>query len=181
MRSFLVPWLQLAVVQNLDLVLHGVEPVAAKRQQSGAALVARQHLVQRHLARLDAGHKLFQLFQRRFVAGGFGGERRFCRGLGHGEGSGGARGEKAVILGATLRRRRQTPQDPGGTALFTGTGAAHFNTRKWDAGITPPPIIPFLSSNRLWVLCSAGFVFLSPVRTRTSLWGVFRSGHPCLI
>ena len=33
MRSFLVPWLQLAVVQHLDLVLHGVEPVAAKRQQ----------------------------------------------------------------------------------------------------------------------------------------------------
>ena len=86
MRSFLVPWLQLAVVQHLDLVLHGVEPVAAKRQQSGAALVARQHLVQRQLARFDAGHELLQLLQGRLVAGRFGGRSRGCRGLGPGGG-----------------------------------------------------------------------------------------------
>ena len=91
MRSFLVPWLQLAVVQNLDLVLHGVEPVAAKRQQSGAALVARQHLVQRQLARFNAGHELLQLFQGCLVAGRFGGRSGCGRGLGHGRG-GGARG-----------------------------------------------------------------------------------------
>ena len=53
------------------------------------------------------------------------------------------------------------------------------NTRMAPAGIapaiTPPPIIPFPTSRQ-----SAGLFFL-PRTVRISLWGVFRSGHPCLI
>ena len=71
-------------VADRDMV--GIEPVAAKRQQGGAALVACQHLVQRQLARLDTGHELLQLLQGRLVAGRFGGRNRGCRGLGHGGG-----------------------------------------------------------------------------------------------
>ena len=56
-------------IENAHLFLHGLQPVAAKRQQHGAALVTCQQLFERHLARLDAPHQLLQFFQRSFVAG----------------------------------------------------------------------------------------------------------------
>ena len=51
MRSFLVPWLQLAVVQNLDLVLHGLQARTAEIEQ----LVARIESGQLPLEQMLAG------------------------------------------------------------------------------------------------------------------------------
>ena len=73
-------------VQHLDLVLNRIQPVPTKSQQGSPALIAGKHLLQRQLTCLDAAHELLQLFQRRFVAGRFGGRSRGCRGLGHGGG-----------------------------------------------------------------------------------------------
>jgi hypothetical protein len=52
-----VPGFEFAVLEHLDLVLHRIELGRQKRQQLGAALVLRQQLVQRQLARIQLGHQ----------------------------------------------------------------------------------------------------------------------------
>ncbi len=99
-RSFLPPRLQTAFVQYLDLVLHSIEPLAAKRQQGSAPLVAR-HVWSR--GRIwpdtDAANQLLQFFQRQLV-GSAGSLGRSVLGEALGMGSGRLARVKPGILGA---------------------------------------------------------------------------------
>ena len=65
----LYPGLEFRALQDLDLGFHGLKLVAAKLQQLRPTLVAREQLVQRQLARLEASHQPLKLLQGSFIAG----------------------------------------------------------------------------------------------------------------
>ena len=64
------PGLQLAVFEDLDLLLDRLEARAAELQQLGAAAVAREQVVERELAGFHRGDERSELAQRHLVARG---------------------------------------------------------------------------------------------------------------
>src|SRR5664279_1151647 len=68
--SWVRPWLELAVFEDLHLLLDGLEPGAAELQQRGAAPIAFEQAFEGQLATFHRGNKRFQLCQRSLVIRG---------------------------------------------------------------------------------------------------------------